>query len=265
MPSRNTRGRVHHPVQTEESHASQSRPSTASGHSSSDQGTFPPAGIPFSQPDQSDSQNHYPYGSAESAVYEASLQLRNPNGLPPNPPEPYQLNLTNGSISRPSTSGPAHTGSRDPSQPVTQYQQFGQSDSQSTFGYAPDTDFPAHPYNPNENIDPSLQRDATGNSRPAIQRFNSEQFSRHSTPNDFGGTFQAFAAPNGAEADGQKKRGASSTATNDKELREILAANEGRSLRDVATEVLKTERTPKAEKTKQLFAMLWYVCLSPNE
>ncbi|KAL9077933.1 MAG: hypothetical protein Q9157_003140 [Trypethelium eluteriae] len=257
MPSRNTRGRVNNPVQTEESHASQSRPSTASGNSSSDQGTFPSAGIPFSQPSQSDAQNHYPYGSAESAVYEASLQLRNPNGLPANPPESYQLNLINGSVSRPSTSGAPHTRSREPSQSVTQFQQLGQSDSQSTFGYAPGTDLSANAYNPNENIDPSLQRDQTGNSRPILQRFNSEQFSRHSTPNDFGATFQAFAGPNGAEADGQKKRGASSTATNDKELREILAANEGRSLRDVATEVLKTERTPKAEKTKQLFAMLW--------
>lgn len=61
----------------------------------------------------------------------------------------------------------------------------------------------------------------------------------------------------GPEGEVKKKKGAASSATNDKELREMLAKNDGRSLRDVAAEVLATERTPRAEKTKQLFAMLW--------
>lgn len=39
----------------------------------------------------------------------------------------------------------------------------------------------------------------------------------------------------------------------------MLAKNEGRPLRDVAQEVIQKERTPMAEKTKQLFAMLWWV------
>ncbi|GIZ47945.1 hypothetical protein CKM354_001102000 [Cercospora kikuchii] len=57
--------------------------------------------------------------------------------------------------------------------------------------------------------------------------------------------------------DDKRRKGSAVTATNDKELREMLAKNEGRPLREVAVEVIQKERTPMAEKTKQLFAMLW--------
>lgn len=57
----------------------------------------------------------------------------------------------------------------------------------------------------------------------------------------------------------KRRKGSAVTATNDKELREMLARNEGRPLPEVAQEVIQKERTPMAEKTKQLFAMLWYV------
>ncbi|KAF2463744.1 uncharacterized protein BDR25DRAFT_272684 [Lindgomyces ingoldianus] len=60
------------------------------------------------------------------------------------------------------------------------------------------------------------------------------------------------------EVEEKKKKGsASGSATNDKELREMLVRNEGRGLKDVAAEVIATDRTSKAEKSKQLFAMLW--------
>jgi regulatory factor X len=59
--------------------------------------------------------------------------------------------------------------------------------------------------------------------------------------------------------DDKRRKGSAVTATNDKELREMLAKNEGRPLPEVAQEVIQKERTPMAEKTKQLFAMLWYV------
>ncbi len=65
------------------------------------------------------------------------------------------------------------------------------------------------------------------------------------------------AVPSGAETEDRRKKGSASSATNDKELRELIARNDGRLLKDVATEVIATERTPRAEKTKQLFAMLW--------
>lgn len=69
----------------------------------------------------------------------------------------------------------------------------------------------------------------------------------------------------GAEtADDKRRKGSAVTASNDRELREMLAKNEGRPLRDVAQEVIQKERTPMAEKTKQLFAMLWYVPNAPS-
>jgi regulatory factor X, other len=66
--------------------------------------------------------------------------------------------------------------------------------------------------------------------------------------------------PQVADTEDKKKRGsAAGGATNDKELRELLKKNNGRSLKDVAAEVIATDRTSKAEKSKQLFAMLWCV------
>lgn len=63
----------------------------------------------------------------------------------------------------------------------------------------------------------------------------------------------------GGETDDKRRKGSAVTATNDKELREMLSRNEGRPLKEVAQEVIQKERTPMAEKTKQLFAMLWWV------
>jgi len=61
----------------------------------------------------------------------------------------------------------------------------------------------------------------------------------------------------GFKMEDQTKKPPSATATNDRELRELLTRNRGRSLQDVASEVIATERTSKSERTKQLFAMLW--------
>lgn len=67
-----------------------------------------------------------------------------------------------------------------------------------------------------------------------------------------------MAAP--LEGEERKKKGSTSgSATNDKELRQLLAQNENRNLKDVAAEVIQNDRTSKAEKSKQLFAMLWWV------
>lgn len=59
----------------------------------------------------------------------------------------------------------------------------------------------------------------------------------------------------------RKRKAANANAANDRELREMLRINESRQLPDVAREVIANERTAKAEKTKQLFAMLWCVNL----
>ncbi|KAH7074511.1 RFX DNA-binding domain-containing protein [Paraphoma chrysanthemicola] len=68
---------------------------------------------------------------------------------------------------------------------------------------------------------------------------------------------QHFMAPPMDTEEKKKKTSASGSATNDKELRQLLAQNENRNLKDVAAEVIQNDRTSKAEKSKQLFAMLW--------
>ena len=57
--------------------------------------------------------------------------------------------------------------------------------------------------------------------------------------------------------EGRKKKGSASSIANDKELRRLFRENHGRSLKDVATQVLSNERGPRSEKNKQIFAMLW--------
>ncbi|KAF2679605.1 hypothetical protein K458DRAFT_346573, partial [Lentithecium fluviatile CBS 122367] len=72
--------------------------------------------------------------------------------------------------------------------------------------------------------------------------------------------YTASATPSAASAETEEKKkkgGGAGNATNDKELREMLKRNDGRRLNDVAAEVIATDRTSRAEKSKQLFAMLW--------
>lgn len=61
-----------------------------------------------------------------------------------------------------------------------------------------------------------------------------------------------------ATGEGRKKKGSASSIANDLELRRLFRENQGRSLKDVAAQVLANERGPRSEKTKQIFAMLWY-------
>lgn len=64
--------------------------------------------------------------------------------------------------------------------------------------------------------------------------------------------------PEISEPGGKKKRGASSTVANDNELRKLLRQYEGWSLKQMAAEVMKHEGGGgKAEKVKQVFAMIW--------
>ena len=57
--------------------------------------------------------------------------------------------------------------------------------------------------------------------------------------------------------DNKKKKGSASSMANDQELRRLYRENKGRSLKEVASQVLANERGPRSEKTKQIFAMLW--------
>ena len=55
----------------------------------------------------------------------------------------------------------------------------------------------------------------------------------------------------------KKGKGNSSAQANDQELRRLFTENRHQQFSDVATSVLASERGPKAEKTKQVFAMIW--------
>lgn len=64
-------------------------------------------------------------------------------------------------------------------------------------------------------------------------------------------------ADDNGTTDGRKKKGSASSLANDLELNKLFEENKGRSLREVAAQVLAHECGPRSEKTKQIFAMLW--------
>jgi regulatory factor X len=63
-------------------------------------------------------------------------------------------------------------------------------------------------------------------------------------------------ADNGADNMKRKKSTAVSQ-VNDSELKKLFDDNKDRDLHDVALQVTRDEKGPKAEKTKQIFGMLW--------
>jgi hypothetical protein len=73
--------------------------------------------------------------------------------------------------------------------------------------------------------------------------------------------YEGSPAPDDSSNENKRKKGTATSLANDAELRRLLAQHEGKTLRDVAHEVQKTEGTNggKSEKAKQVFAMLWYV------
>jgi len=80
----------------------------------------------------------------------------------------------------------------------------------------------------------------------------------HMQPPQPGRSHSAGGTSNGKN----KKKGSATTAANEKheqELKEMVDRNRGRNLSEVGAEVLRYERTSKCEKSKQLFAMLWFV------
>jgi regulatory factor X, other len=57
---------------------------------------------------------------------------------------------------------------------------------------------------------------------------------------------------------GNPKPGSRSSANNEMEMRQLFGSNKHRSLQDVAEELHGNERGPNSERTRQVFAMLWY-------
>lgn len=58
---------------------------------------------------------------------------------------------------------------------------------------------------------------------------------------------------------GTTKAPTRSSANNELEMRQLFGSNKHRSLQDVAGELHGNERGPNSERTRQVFAMLWYV------
>lgn len=54
------------------------------------------------------------------------------------------------------------------------------------------------------------------------------------------------------------KPGSRSNANNEMEMRQLFHSNKHRTLQDVAEELHGNERGPNSERTRQVFAMLWY-------
>jgi regulatory factor X, other len=62
-----------------------------------------------------------------------------------------------------------------------------------------------------------------------------------------------------AGTSGQARQGPRSSANNEKEMLQLFGANKNRTLQEVAEELHGNERGPNSERTRQVFAMLWYV------
>lgn len=74
----------------------------------------------------------------------------------------------------------------------------------------------------------------------------------------FDGAIDGSMAGDAVAEQTRRKKSSASSQANDTELRRLFKENEGRDLHDVAQQVIKDEKGPKAEKTKQIFGMLWY-------
>lgn len=123
--------------------------------------------------------------------------------------------------------------------------------------------------NPHRNftIDPSLQDpishgralsvDFVFSGNPAIRPALSQYNSYEGKENQALESLNEEQPQDDGTGEGKKKKGSASSLANDMELRRLFRENQGRSLKDVAGQVLANERGPKSEKTKQIFAMLW--------
>jgi regulatory factor X, other len=98
--------------------------------------------------------------------------------------------------------------------------------------------------------------------------------SRHSLPADgYGTSFVEDDSPmlegrsdeqddaDSVTGNGANKKIPKSSAANEIEMRQLFQSNKHRSLPEVASELHGNERGPQSERTRQVFAMLWYVNL----
>ncbi|KAI9776229.1 MAG: hypothetical protein M1835_005581 [Candelina submexicana] len=129
--------------------------------------------------------------------------------------------------------------------------------------------------NPNDLvIDPALEdpnahvmsfpsQNGSGN-HPGLEQLPAGDFSAFAHPSnhdfDVDNDMQAQATPEPGEKDvkeAPKKKGSNSSIANDLELRRLHREHQHMSVTEAAVMVLQNERTQMAEKSKQVFAMLW--------
>jgi regulatory factor X len=65
----------------------------------------------------------------------------------------------------------------------------------------------------------------------------------------------------------RKTNGSRTSANNEAEMRQLFLANQNRSIQEVAGELHGNDRGPNSERTRQIFAMLWYAeaCIDSRE
>jgi regulatory factor X len=114
-------------------------------------------------------------------------------------------------------------------------------------------------------VDPHMQTQMQSHSQNGYYPPQQGHYAGHPQGMDFSQMHAPPARPMSASGTSNgkgKKKGAAASAANEKheqELKDLVEKNRGRTLGDVGAEVLRNERTSKCEKSKQLFAMLWFV------
>jgi regulatory factor X, other len=121
-------------------------------------------------------------------------------------------------------------------------------------------------------IDPTLEAAVNhGLAYPQDIIFKSE-IARHSlTADGYGTSFAEDDSPmlegrsdeqddaDSITGNGATKKSSKSSAANEIEMRQLFQLNKHRTLPEVASELHGNERGPQSERTRQVFAMLWYV------
>lgn len=206
--------------------------------------------------------------------------------MAPQAPRPRSNTSGSSNCLRPKSCASTTSAASASTQPIQQYEQITEPSQQfvprnthtpiASLSYTPEemiTRSEQQLTNPNQNfiLDPSLQthikHDTTFsaehpfNVTPSLPGAQLTQYHSHSFEGSeshmLENTNEEHLREHLGVGDGKKKKGSASSIANDIELRRLFRDNQGRSLKDVAAQVLANERGPKSEKTKQIFAMLW--------
>ncbi|KAI9721545.1 MAG: hypothetical protein M1812_002307 [Candelaria pacifica] len=117
--------------------------------------------------------------------------------------------------------------------------------------------------NPNTHVMSFPSEGGSGN-HPGLEQLPAGDYSAFARPNnpglDVDNDIQAQDTPEPGEKDtdeAPKKKGSNSSIANDLELRRLHREHQHLSVKEAASMVLQNERTQMAEKSKQVFAMLW--------